>query len=106
MLRLQGPELLGVDHVRHRAAGVPGRQQHGLVGGEDLGRFGHEVDAAKDDHLRVGLRRLDAQLQGVADEIGNVLHLADLVVVGDDHRPAFPLQLLNPVNQFHLLPPR
>jgi len=48
-------DSLDVGHVGHRAAGIQVGEQHLLVGlGEDVGRFGHEVHAAKDDE--VGLR--------------------------------------------------
>ena len=52
MLRLPGAQLVGGDRRGERAAGVEVGDQHGLVGREDRGRLGHEVDAAEDDHLR------------------------------------------------------
>ena len=58
--------------------------QHGLVGGEDRGRLGHEVDAAELDHLGVGGGRLPREAERVADEVGDVLELGQLVVVGED----------------------
>ena len=102
MLRLQGAELLGRDHVRHRAAGVLVRQKDGLSRREDLRRLRHEMHPAEDDHLRVRLRGLDAQSQGIADEIGDVLNLGNLVVVGQDDRLAF---LLQPLVFFQRVPP-
>ena len=46
------------------------------------------MHAAERDHLGVGLRRLLRQAERVADEIGHVLHLGQLVVVREDHRAA------------------
>ena len=60
------------------------RQQHGLFRAEDLGRLGHEVDAAEDDQVRRGAARLHREPERIAGEIGDVLDLGDLVVVGED----------------------
>ncbi len=43
------------------------------------------MDAAECDHVRFGVGRGLGQAQRVAHEIGDVLHLRDLVVVGQDH---------------------
>ena len=44
-----------VGHVGHGAAGGEVGEDDGLVGtGEDVGGFGHEVDAAEDDGFGVG----------------------------------------------------
>jgi hypothetical protein len=48
---------------------------------EDLGGFGHKVDAAEDDHLRVGLRGRLREGKAVADMVGQVLHVGILIVV-------------------------
>ena len=64
--------------------GVGIRQQHGLLGREDRGRLGHEVDAAEGDHLGAGARRLLGEAERVAHEVGDVLDLGQLVVVGED----------------------
>ena len=46
-------DLVDVGHVGHRAAGVEVGEDHLLVvGGEHVGRLGHEVDAAEDDVAR------------------------------------------------------
>ena len=70
-----------------RDRGTPGlgvREEHALVGGEDLRRLGHEVHAAEDD-LAVRRGRGDpGQVERVADVVGDVLDLRHLVVVGDD----------------------
>jgi hypothetical protein len=43
------------------------------------------VDAAECDRVGVGGRGLARQAKRVAHEVGHVLHLRDLVVVGEDH---------------------
>ena len=88
MLGLPGAELVGVDRLRERAAGTEVGDQHGLVGTEDRRSLGHEVDAAELDHLGVGGRRLPREAERVADEVGHVLELGELVVVGEDDRVA------------------
>ena len=42
------------------------------------------MDAAELDHLGVGLAGLPGEAEGVADEVGHVLQLGQLVVVGED----------------------
>ena len=84
MLGLPGAELVGVDRLRERAAGAEVGDQDGLVGTEHRGRLGHEVDAAELDHVGVGLRRLAGEAERVADEVGHVLELGQLVVVRED----------------------
>ncbi len=51
---------------------------------ENRGRLRHEVDAAEDDDIGVSSGGFLAQLQRIADEVGDVLHLAALVVMGED----------------------
>ena len=86
MLRLPLAQLLGVDRRGERAAGGEIRQQHGLLRRQNRRRLGHEVHAAEDDDVGVGLRRLAGQAERVADEIGDVLDLGPLVVVREDDR--------------------
>ena len=64
-------------------------------GDEDLRRLGHEAHAAKGDHFGVGRRRLARQIEAVADEIGEVLDLRLLVIMGEDHGVALALQPLD-----------
>ena len=59
-----------------------------MSGDEDLGRLGHEVDAAEHDRLGLGGGRLAREAERVADVVGDVLHLGHLVVVGEDHGAA------------------
>jgi hypothetical protein len=79
-------DLVQVGHVRHGAAGVQVREDDRLlVGGEDVGRLGHEVHAAEDDVGGVGtaLGQL-GQLEGVAPGVGPDHDLVALVVVAED----------------------
>jgi hypothetical protein len=50
------------------------------------------VDAAEDDDIRRRLHRFLAQLQRIAHEVGDVLHLAALVVMGQDDGVSFLFQ--------------
>ena len=76
-------------HVGHRAAGGQVGQDHLLVvRGEDVGRLGHEVDAAEDDVLRLrARRRLPGQLERVAGDVGELDDLVALVVVTEHEDP-------------------
>ena len=51
---------------------------------QDGSRLRHEVHAAEDDDVGVGLGGFAREAERVADEIGDVLHLGPLVVVGED----------------------
>ena len=88
VLRLPRAQLVGGDRRGERAAGVEVGDEHGLLGAEDRRGLGHEVDAAEDDRLRVGAGGLVREPERVADEVGDVLHLGHLVVVGEDDRVA------------------
>ena len=44
------------------------------------------MDAAEGDYIGVRGGGLARQAERIADEVGRVLHLGDLVVVGEDHR--------------------
>ncbi len=88
MFGLPAAQLVGGDRVGEAAAGVEVRNQDLLVGREDRGRLGHEVDAAEDDRLRVGGGGGAGEAEAVAEVVGDVLDLRQLVVVGEDHRVA------------------
>ena len=82
-------DLVDVGHVGHRAAGVEVGEDHALVvGGEDVGRLGHEVHAAEDDVGGAGVvgREL-GQLERVAAGVGPADDLGALVVVAEDQEP-------------------
>ena len=82
-----GRQLLVVDRLRQRAAGVEVGDQDGLGRAQHRRRLGHEVHAAEDDRLAVGGRRPAREPERVADVVGHVLDLGELVVVGEDHGP-------------------
>ena len=71
-------------HVGHGAAGADLGQQHGLVRGEDGGAFGHEMDAAEHDHIMIGLCRGAGKFERIAGDVGDVLDLGPLIIVGQD----------------------
>ena len=85
MLGLPRAQLVGGDRVGQRAAGVEVGDQDALVGRQDRRGLGHEVDAAEHDHVGVGVRRLLGEPERVADVVGHVLDLGQLVVVRQDH---------------------
>ena len=59
-----------------------------MSAGEDVGRLGHEVDAAEDHELGLGLVGGDAgQPEGVAPGVGPGHDLVALVVVPEDEEP-------------------
>ena len=74
-------------------AGIAIWKNDPLGGIQDLGRLRHEVHPAEDDDVGRGLGRLLGQAQGIAYEIGHILNLRHLVVVGQDHRVVPALQL-------------
>jgi hypothetical protein len=58
------------------------------------------VNPAKDDHLSVGAGGLTGELKGITDEISDVLDGSLLVVVGQDHGLALPLELFDGRGEF------
>ena len=65
--------------------------------GEDVGRLGHEVDAAEDDELGLGPgRRLAGELERVAGDVGELDDLVALVVVAEHEDPLAQLRLRAP----------
>ena len=74
----------GVDRRASEQPAARSGKQHRLLRRENRRGLGHEVHAAEDDDVGVGLGRLARETEGVADEIGDVLHLGALVVVGED----------------------
>ena len=82
-------ELVGRAAQVQRAGGLQGGHQHALVGRQDLGRLAHELDAGHDQGLRRVVVAEARHLQRVADNaagfLGQVLHRAVGVVVGDQH---------------------
>ena len=91
MLLFPLPELLRGDGVCEGATRLEVRKEHLFVRTKNRSRFGHEVDAAKDDQIGVGLGRLACQGEGVPCEVGEILNLRDLIVMRKEDRVAlFP----------------
>jgi hypothetical protein len=86
-------QLVGGALFRERATGLQVRDDHDLLRVHDLGRLGHEVHAAEQDHLRVlRVARAFRQFERIAEMVGDVLDVGVLVVVRQDHRLALALQ--------------
>ena len=96
----EGGKGIGRTGIGQAATGLQIGDQHRFGGAEDLGRFGHEVDPAKHDHLSVGAGGLTGELKGITDEISDVLNGSLLVVVGQDHGLALPLELCDGRGEF------
>ncbi len=84
MLGLVAGEVFGAAGVGQGAAGGEVGAEYGLVGGEEFAGLGHEVYAAHDDDAGIGVGGFAGQGEGVADEVGYVLHVAYGIVVGED----------------------
>jgi len=106
MLRFKLPDVLRRDHVRHGAAGLLIRKQDRFGRGEDLCRLRHEMHAAEYDHIGFRLCRLNAETQGVANVVGDVLNLRKLVIVSQDHGVPFLFPLFNIFSDLHAKPHR
>jgi hypothetical protein len=61
-----------------------GRMAIWLRRGHDVGDFGHEMHAAEDDVLGVGLRGEARQLERIAGQVGVLIDVGALVVVAED----------------------
>ena len=88
ILGLPLAQLVCSDRGGQGAPRVEVRDEDGLLRREDRCRLGHEVNAAEDDRLGFGARRLAGEPERVADVVRDVLNLGYLVVVGEDHRIA------------------
>ena len=77
-------EVVGRAGFLQRAAGVGIGQHHRFVGAQDLRHLGHEADPGKNDHIGVRGRGPAGQVEGIADEIGQILNLPVLVIMGQD----------------------
>ena len=99
-------ELIGVGHVGHRAAGGEVGEDHLLmIGAQHVGALRHEVHAAEDDELGVGMPAdLLRELVGVAGVVGELDHFVALVVMAeDDQRGGRAWRLAAAMRAIHLL---
>jgi hypothetical protein len=85
VLRAEAAKSLRRAAVGKRAAGAKVRKHHLAAGIEDLGAFGHEVHAREDDQIRLAALGLARELEAVAHEVGDVLDVRFLVIMGQDH---------------------
>ena len=92
MSRAPGAEAIGRAAVGERAAGLHVGHHHDLVGVQDLRGLGHEVHAGEEDDVGVRLLGFLRELERVAEEVGDVLDVALLVVVGEQDRVALALE--------------
>ena len=84
---LEGAHIGGGNAAGQRTAGVRGGEQHRLLWVENLGGFGHKLDATEDDDRLLGLRGHPAQRQRIADKIGNRVKERRLhIVMAQDDR--------------------
>ena len=81
----EGGELLGRTCIGEAAARRQVREHHDAARIEDLGRLGHEVNAAEHDHIGFGAGGAAGELERITNHIGDVLDGVVLVVMGQDH---------------------
>ena len=78
--------LIEISHVGHRAAGVQIRQNDLLVvGGQDVGGLGHEVDATKYDDLGLACGSFLRETEAISGYIGEDHDLLHLIMVTQNH---------------------
>ena len=75
-----------------------------MLGAQHIGAFGHEVDAAEDDELGVGmLSHVTGELVGVAGVVGELDDLIALIVMSENDEPAAKLRFRSRNTRVHLL---
>ena len=77
-------ELIRRARFGERTAGLQIGENDFLGRVENLGRLGHEMNAAKKDDFGIGLGGLKAQPKRIAHKIGDILNLRDLIVMGQN----------------------
>ena len=78
--------LADLGHVGHRTPSIQVRQKYLLIAApEDVGALGHEMDAAEDDILALGLSGDLRQLVGISSHVGEADHLIALVVMAEQN---------------------
>ena len=85
MLVLERLEVFGLARVSQRASGIEVGREHRFLRREYLAGLSHEVYSTHHHHLSIRLSSLASQSQGVANKVGNVLNVANGVVVGQDN---------------------
>ena len=75
-----------------------------MIGAQHVGALRHEMHAAEDDELGVGmLADLPRELVGVAGVVGELDHLVALIVMAEDDEPAAERRLGRGDAAVHLL---
>lgn len=82
MGRLELGKRLRRTAIRQGTACFQIRQQHQLIGIQNLSRLRHEVNTSKHDHIRIRGCRLLRQTQGIPQIVGHILNISLLIVMG------------------------
>ena len=100
MLFFHPPYVGPGDSVGQGATGSKIRDQHSLLGVDQLCRLGHEVHSGEHDHVGGGLQGQVGQRQRVTRDIGGqVIDVWRHVIVGGNDGVAFGLQLRDLIDQ-------
>ena len=71
-------------HIRHRATGREIGQDGNLLRlGKNIRDFSHEMDATKYQIIRICFHGKARQLQGIAGEIGMLINIRTLIMMGE-----------------------
>ena len=86
----QQANVCGSNRCGQRTSCFQIRQENRFFRREQLCGFSHKVDAAKHNHVRIGLRSLACECQGIAGDVGDAMKdFRRLVIVGEDDGVAF-----------------
>ena len=88
-------QLVGWTTFLQRAPCLLIRQHDDLVGVQDFGRFGHEMNPTEHDDIGWRCGRLLRQPERIAHVIGDLLDFRDLVIVREDDRVELLLERKN-----------
>ena len=99
MLCDPGREAVGGASARERAARLEVGENDDALGVQNLGRLRHEVNAREANHVGLRFRGGLGELQGITDQIGDVLDIALLVVVRENDRVALFFEALDLIFQ-------
>ena len=95
-------KLLRRTAICQRATGIQIGHQYLLVRTKNLGGLTHEMHTTQHDNIRCCLGCPLCQGQAIAYIIGNVLYVACLIVMRQDHRILLLAQLINRLLQVYL----